>query len=177
VILLNGETVLSEGGAEGSSVELTVCKIGKMFEENIPYGNEEIPRIVNTKEEVLQHEGTTEWGRDEDGKTIQPSWKAIAEAMICITQPKGAGDENFPYAFGKKNYAFAAWKIKGVAYRRAAVEIFSAAAMYYRAGLKTGTFDLTTEKAVFGQNTVFVPRLVKGGKNSDEFVSWLSEFV
>tara|TARA_B110000495_G_scaffold183442_1_gene179723 strand:- start:55 stop:780 length:726 start_codon:yes stop_codon:yes gene_type:complete len=173
-VILNGETMLAD---PGNQIELTVCKIAKHFEENLPYGGDDIPRIALTKEDVLRMGGVTEWNRDENGNSVPPSWKAIAEAMVCIKQPEGAPDEAFPYPFQKDNYTFAVWKIKGVAYRRAAVEIFSAATLYYRAGLRTGSFLMNSEKQVFGQNTVYVPRVVKGTKNSDEFVSWLSEFV
>ena len=173
-LILNGETELAD---PEQPIELTVCKIAKHFEENLPYGGEDIPRLANTKEEVLRLNGTTEWTRDEGGASVAPSWKAIAEAMICLKQPEGAPDEAFPYPFEDSNYSFAVWKIKGVAYRRAAVEIFSAATLYYRKGLRTGSFLMNSEKAVFGNNTVYVPRVVKGTKNSDEFVSWLGEFV
>ena len=49
-IVLGGETVISDGSDE---VEMTVVKIAKMFEENIPFETGEIPRIVATKQELL----------------------------------------------------------------------------------------------------------------------------
>ena len=97
--------------------------------------------------------------------------------MLCIKDPTGTDSTNFPYEFDGNNYSFAMWRIKNSAYRRAAVPIFTAATMYYRQGLRTGSFILTTEKATFGQNTVVVPKLVKGEKHSEEFVAWLGEFA
>ena len=175
-IVLDGETLISDGDDE---VEMTVVKIAKMFEENIPFETGEIPRIVATKEELLAMGGDTEYGpRDpKTGKSEAPSWKPIADALICIKDPTGKDSTNFPYEFEGANYAFAMWRIKNSAYRRAAVPIFTAATMYYRTGLRTGSFILTTEKAKFGQNTVVVPKLVKGSKHAEDFVAWLGEFA
>ncbi len=175
-IVLGGETLISDGD---SPVEFTVVKIAKMFEENIPFETGEIPRIVTTKAELLELGGDTEYGhRDpKTGKSDPPSWKPIADALICIKDPTGKDSPNFPYEFEKENYAFAMWRIKNSAYRRAAVPIFTAATMFYRLGLRTGSFLLTTESATFGQNKVVVPKLVKHEKHSEDFVAWLGEFA
>ena len=179
-LVLDGECQLSYND---QPISITVCQIGKQYEENIPYDSDDIPRIVNTKAEVLQLNGTTE-GSKEGGKWVPPSWRAIADALICIEAPKDMPEEiaevNFPFEApsepGKK-FAFARWVIKGVAYKSAAVEIFSAASMYYRDGLKKGTFILNTQKRMFGPNSVYVPTIRKGTRNSPEFSSWLSEFA
>ena len=175
-IVLGGETLISDGN---SPVEFTVVKIAKMFEENIPFETGEIPRIVTTKAELLELGGDTEYGhRDpKTGKSDPPSWKPIADALICIKDPTGKDSTNFPYEQDGENYAFAMWRIKNSAYRRAAVPIFTAATMFYRLGLRTGSFLLTTEYATFGQNKVVVPKLVKHEKHSEDFVAWLGEFA
>ena len=174
-IVLDGETLISDGE---TAVDLTVIKVAKMFEENIPFETGEIPRIVATKTELLELGGTTEYGEKDEktGKSAAPSWKPIADALICIKGPKD-DQTNFPYEYKGDNYAFAMWRIKNSAYKRAAKPIFTAASMYYRRGLRTGSFILTTEKAVFGQNTVVVPKLVKGELHPEEFVAWLGEFA
>ena len=175
-IVLDGETLVSDGKPP---VELTVIKVSKMFEENIPFETGEIPRIVATKAELLKLGGSTDYGdRDpKTGKSEPPSWKPIADALICIKDPTGEDSTNFPFEFDGSNYAFALWRIKNSAYKRAAVPIFTAARMYYRAGLRTGSFRLTTDKAKFGANSVVVPKLVKGEKHSEDFVAWLGEFA
>ena len=180
-IILDGEYRI---GGNGNPIELTVLQIGKQFEEVVPYDGDDIPRIVNTKEEVLQLGGTTEGHRD-GGKWVGPTWRAIADAMVCIHQPQGEGalpaeeaEIAFPFEAPQPGlYAFARWMIKGVAYKSAAVEIFSAASMYYRDGLRKGTFLVDTQKRTFGPNTVMVPTVRKGKRNSPEFSSWLSEFA
>ena len=167
-IVLDGETVI--GGPKMDPVEFTVLRIAKMYEENVPFGGDEVPRLVETKAQVLALDGSTDWGHDGE----QPSWKPIADALVCI---KGGDDAGvFPYEHRKENYAFALWKIKGVAYRRAAVPIFTASTMYYRDGLRQGSFNLITEKAVFSGNTVFCPKVTRGARHDKAFVDWLADF-
>jgi len=166
-IVLDGETEISNGEQE---VEFTVCRIGKMFEENIEWDSGEIPRIMSTKAEVLEAdpEATFVW---QDGTPA--SWKAIADALVCI---KGDNPDDFPFEHDGNNYAFALWRIKGTAYKHAAVPIFTAAKMYYREGINTGSFRLTTEKVKAGNNFVHAPKLRKGTKHDPKFVEWLKDF-
>ena len=175
-IVLDGETLISDGS---NPVEFTVIKIAKMFEENIPFETGEIPRIVATRAEMLELGGTTEYGEKDEktGKSVPPTWKPIADALICIKDPDGKDNTSYPYEFEGSNYAFAMWRIKNSAYKRAAVPIFTAASMYYRQGLKTGSFNLTTDVANYGPNKVVVPKLVKGTRHSEDFVAWLGEFA
>ena len=132
-IVLDGESCIHSEGSD--PVEFTVVRIGKLFEENIDWDAGEIPRILS-KADAVAAGGSFEWGQNGE----QPDWKPIADALICI---KGDDEEVFPFEYGGSNYAFALWRIKGTAYKRAAVPIFTAARMYYREGLNTGTFQLT----------------------------------
>ena len=161
---------------EDGHAEITVLSIVKTFEENVPFGGDELPRIAKNKEEVLRLGGTTEWST-EDGLKIPPSFKPCADALICIKQPEGADDEWFPYDYEGTNYTFCTWKIKGMAYSASAVPINTAKRMYYRAGLETGSFLLSTEKRLINGNTVACPRIQRGKKHSPEFITWLKEFV
>lgn len=166
-IVLEGEHEIAP--MNGDPLEFTVLRINKTFEENIPFGADELPRIASTKKDVLALGGTTEWSNGE-----APSFKACADALICI---KGTKDTSlYPYEYNGDNYAFATWKIKGVAYNRAAKPIITAVSMYYREGIRTGSFTLRTEKAVFNGNTVAVPKVIRANANPEEFVVWLGEF-
>jgi hypothetical protein len=164
------------GKMDGTPVEITVLNIQKTFEENVPFGGDELPRIAKSKEEVLRLGGTTDWST-EDGQKIPPSFKPCADALICIKQPEGLDDEWFPYEFEGTNYTFCTWKIKGMAYSASAVPINTAKRMYYRKGLETGSFMLSTEKRLINGNTVACPKVQRGKKHHEEFVQWLKEFV
>lgn len=169
-LVLDGEYKLSQPAS------ITVIRLAKMYEENLPWGTDEIPRLVNSKAEVLELGGTLGWESGTGGERIPPTWKPMADALICIA----CDDEKstyFPFEHGDKKYAFARWKLRNTAYFSAATDIISAAGTYYRAGLTTGTFELTTEKRAFKTgNTTYVPMIKKGETNAPEFKEWLSEF-
>ena len=168
-IVLDAEHEISDGT---TPVEFTVLRIGKFFEENIPFGTGEIPRIV-TPAEQKQIGGTTQGHRDGENY-IQPDWKPLADALVCI---KGDNEDVFPYNFGKDHYAIAMWRIRKTAYEGGAKPILTAAGTYYRHGLRNGSFLLTTQKRMFSGNAVHGPKVVRGKKHDEKFVNWLaSEF-
>ena len=168
-IVLDKEFEISDGTNE---IEFTVLRIGKFFEENIPFGNGEIPRIVTPAEQ--KKIGGTIKGYSENGEWVQPQWKPMADAFICIKG--GTPDEAFPYQHGKDKYAFAIWRIKRTAYDKGAKPILSAGMTYYRNGLKNGSFFLKTEKYQFGNNVVNGPKIRKGKPHDPKFVEWLQDF-
>lgn len=167
-IVLDGEHELSDGT---QPVEFTVLRIGKFFEENIPFGSGEIPRIV-TPAEQKKLGGTITGHRDDGGDWVQPDWKPMADALVCI---KGDNEDVFPYNFGKDHYAIAMWRIKRTAYDGGAKPILTAAGTYYRSGLRNGSFILTTQKKMFSGNAVHGPKVVRGTKHDPKFIQWLSD--
>ena len=164
-IVLDGESLISDGP---TPIEFTVCRIGKQFEENVDWDSGEIPRIVS-KADAVEIGGSFEWGANGE----KPNWLPIADGLICI---KGEDPDVFPFEYEGNNFAFALWRIKGTAYKRAAVPIFTAARMYYREGLRTGSFLLNTEKATFGGKSVHVPKIRRGSRHDPKFGEWLKDF-
>ena len=169
-LVLDGEFKLEQ------PAEITVLKLAKLYEENLEWGADEIPRTVGTKEEVYSLGGTLGWHTDEEtGQRTPPTWKPMADCLICI---KGDDNNYFPFEFGDEKFAFARWKLRNTSYFAAATDIISAAGTYYRAGLPTGTFQLSTEKRAFKTgNTTYVPVVKKGERNDEKFVQWLAEFA
>tara|TARA_Y100001970_G_C14024622_1_gene745337 strand:+ start:253 stop:963 length:711 start_codon:yes stop_codon:yes gene_type:complete len=163
-----GDIVLDNEFKLPKPIEFTVIRIGKMYEENVNWDDGEIPRVLS-KKEAHEAGGSFEWGANGQ----KPDWMPIADALIAI---KGDNPEVYPFDYGKENYAFALWRIKGVAYKRAAVKMFTAFRMYYREGFTAGTFTLNTTTDTFSGKTVTVPDLRRGSKNTPEFREWLADF-
>ena len=203
-VVLEGECQIAEMG--GDPLEITVMRMEKSYEENVPYGGDEMPRLASTKDEVYAMGGTLAATKDENGQRIPATWKPVATTFICIkmpeppAKPKDEKDEEsmlayktalsnhskltqwFPYGHMDEDgeetfYAFAEWKIRGVAYYRAADYINTAARTYLRSGLLFGSFNLFSDKAVFNGNTVAVPKIVRGTPNHRDLVNWLAEFI
>ncbi len=166
-----GDMVIDGEFKLDSPAELTVLRVNKRFVENIPYGADETPRVLNSKEDVLAAGGTTSW---DDGP---PSFKAVADCLVCIHGPSKASQIEFPFELGKNRYLFAMWRIKGASYKHAAKTIIQAAKMYYRNTLREGTFFLNPTKEVNNGNSYIVAKLVRGSMNDAKFISWLGEFA
>jgi hypothetical protein len=161
-IVLDSETKLEQ------PCEFTVLRISKMFEQSVNWDDGEIP-MIKSKADAVKAGGSFEWGPNGE----KPDWLPIADALIAI---KGDDPEVFPFDYNDENYAFAVWRIKGVAYKRAAVKMFTAFRMYYRDGFTVGTFNLSTTTDNFNGKTVVVPDLKRGHKNTPEFQEWLKDF-
>ena len=118
-IVLDGEFEISDGSTE---VEFTLfCESENSLRRIFLSARGEIPRIV-TPAEQKEIGGTTMGHRDDAGGWVQPDWKPMADALICIKG--GSPDEAFPFEFDKNRYAFALWRIKRTAYDKGAKPIF-----------------------------------------------------
>jgi hypothetical protein len=53
----------------------------------------------------------------------------------------------------------------------------TAAAYNLKTGLEFGNWVLTSKRETMGKNKVFVPVLKTGGRNSDEFASWVRQMT
>ncbi|MAT87242.1 MAG: hypothetical protein CL532_01645 [Aestuariivita sp.] len=165
-----GDIVLDQQYKLDKPIEFTVLRMGKLFEENVDWDSGEIPRVLS-KAAAVEAGGSFEWGHDGS----KPDWMPVADAFIAI---RGEDPEIFPFEFGDgMNVAFALWRIKGVAYKRAAVKMFTAFRTYYRDGFSSGTFSLTTSTDKFNGKTVVVPQLKKGTANDEEFREWLATLI
>ena len=182
--VIGGEQKIA--GIGDDPLNITVMRLVKSFIEDLPYGGDEMPRTASTKEEVYAMKGTLKWSEDENGKSIRPTWKPLADAFVCIEAPEGMDSyEWFPYRFRdpasedevEKNFAFAQWTIRNTAYRRAVEPMVSASKTYMRSGLMYGSFKLTSDKVVMNGNQVAVPKIGRGAEHSRPFVQWLSEFI
>jgi len=170
-LVYNKELVLVEGSPKGTTdpVELVVVAARKQYQENLEWGSEAIPALVDTMEEVKAMGGTTAWGADGE----EPSWVPILRCLLLIEgNPDNPG---FDYCIEDKYYAPAMWTLKGAAYNRAGKNIITAGRMGLRKGLAYGRWHLRVRREKMRDNFVFVPQLTQAGKNTDEFVQLVHE--
>jgi hypothetical protein len=164
--VLNNEHVISDGTAE---TVITVAHWHKYYIENLEYGTEQVPDTAKTMQEVVMKGGTTEW-KDR----TPPTWTPVGVAT-CIVE--GEDDLHFPLSYENKQYAISLWTMRNTAYRRAGRVVMTAAAYNLKTGLEFGNWVLTSKRETMGKNKVFVPVLKTGGRNSDEFASWVRQMT
>ena len=166
-LVLNKETVLTDGE---KPVVVTVVRLSKSYLQNLPY--EEgggMPERVNTLAEVKARGGTIEYADNEP-----PSWIPVADTLVLLES--ATDDPAFPFEHNGKFYAAALWTLRKSAYTRAAKSIMTASEFALRnQPLALGKWSLTTSRVKLGQNFVYVPILRMTGKNSPEFVAWVTE--
>jgi len=171
-LVLNYKVAISDGTVP---IKLTALTLDKSFVENVEFGGEKVARTFKTMEEVRAAGLHTEWI---DGE--KPPASEMATSIVVIEAPEGASEEvlaEFPFEFNGKSYAMAEWRMTGSAFTRAGKALNTASKYALREGLHTGFFFLTTEKVKLGKNSVPVPVLKHGGKNSPEFQAFLTDLV
>lgn len=159
-IVFNKELVLSDGT---EPVNLTVLRIKKRYQENLPWGDEQLPRVFDTLAEVRQAGGWIDW-RDNE----RPPFSPILHALVLIGSPF---EENplFPYEFGDAAYGLALWTLRGVGFTRAGKAIITASQFALKDGLHLGAWSLTSKREKVGLNFIYVPVLRHEARNPAEF--------
>ncbi len=156
----NKELVISDGT---SPVNLTVLRIKKQYQENLPYGGDQLPRVFDTLEEVKAAGGWIDW-RDNE----RPPYSPILHALVLIRSPF---DENplFPYEFEGAAYGLALWTLRGVSFTRAGKTIITASQFALKEGLHTGPWSLTSKREKIGVNFIHVPVMRHEPRHLGEF--------
>ncbi|MCH7228590.1 hypothetical protein [Haloferula sp. A504] len=162
-IVYNKEEVISDGT---EPVNLTVLRIRKRYQENLPWGGDELPRVFDTLEEVRAAGGWIDW-RDNE----RPPFSPILHALVLIRSPF---EENplFPYEFEGKAYGLALWTLRGVSFTRAGKSIITASQFALKDGLHLGSWSLTSKRDKVGMNFIHVPVLRHEARNGEEFCSF-----
>ncbi len=171
-LVYNKELVLLKGGREGAegAIELVVAAAKKDYVENVEWGSDIMPQIVDTLEEVKQLGGTIAYGPNGEA----PSWKS---RLTCLVLIKGDADKPYhDYEICGDFYAPAMWTLSGAAFSRAGKTVITAAKMgLAKLGLAAGKWSLGVTRVKLGDNFVYVPSLKGIGKNSPEFVETVRE--
>lgn len=163
--LFNKEVILSNGRAP---IEVTVLRFRKQYQQDIPYGSEEMPQNYDTAEEVLAAGGSLRWGDPEYYKEIAHVQLAMQKPFDCPVELEGL----FPHVFEDKNYGVAIWTLTGSAFTSAGKTLITAAYTLLKAGLHTGKFAVTSEIKKNAKNSWYAPVMKFAGKHSPEAVAF-----
>ena len=152
-------------------VWLTVLHAKKSYYERTEYGSDTVAKTADTMDEMLEQGGSLDWG----AKGEKPTWNP---KLTCTVIIRGDDEAYFPFEFDGKKYALARWSLQSIsAYRAAAKQILTAAALNLRAGLEYGSWGLTSTLKKSGTNSFHVPVLTTGEKNDEKFATWARELA
>jgi hypothetical protein len=182
-VVLNKDIVLLPAASDpkvwGDPLHVTVLNAKKQFQENVEYGNDDMPETVDTLEEVTARGGWIDWRGEE-----KPPWRPMLTALLLIEAPNELlADEFSIQGSDGKAYELALWTMKGTSYSRAGKAINTAARFALRnketglPELHKGKWTLQVRREKLGTNLVFVPRLRQHGKHSDEFIAFVTTLL
>lgn len=163
-------------------IAVTILGLKKYFSEDIPYGSETFPRIVNSLEEIRKLGGAPSWerpkGMSKEELAKRLFFKPVLDihALVAIDPNSEASGEAF-HEFEGAPYVEAVWSVQSTAYTRVARPVITAASLALKSGLHTRPWDVSAKREKFGPNLVWVPKAVLGRPHSPEFVAWVNESV
>lgn len=195
-ILFAREAILGKAGQKDASKEfdLTIVKVRKEYEENLPFEEMEGAMRVQKEEEVYAQGGTLKYGSRIDEKTgkevkVKPTWRPVAQMLLFIRKPDGlesslfgheikSDPDNAFHPWEEGEYAIAIIGAKGTSYGM----LKDATAAYGRLvkqekPLLYQSWSFSVKRELKGENLVFVPKLRTNRIHSDAFASYVSEQV
>lgn len=153
--------------SEGEHINVTVVKAKKMWKEDIPYEEDQMPRFVDTLEEKKALEEDSEYPIIE-----------CADITVLVSQPEGEDSpEGFPYPLGELKINVGKFHVHKDAYRctykrLATQETFNPSVPVWGVQWK-----LSSELMKKGKHAWYVPTLIATGEPSSEAVVQFCENI
>jgi len=132
--------------------------------------------VFHNEAEVVQAGGTLDW--NEHKATKKPLYQYCTKALIVVQQVEGLDPTSFPYEIEGKNYAFATYSMKGIAYTNAARHFKSARKVGHlrdipEKGIKHSYRDafwtLSSQLRKYGANYAYAPVVKAAEPTSEQF--------
>lgn len=178
-----GHFVYNKGHSLGNGpISITILSLKKYFCEDIPYGSEVFPRIVNSLDEIRKLGGAPSWekpkGMSKEDAAKRLFFKPVLDihALVGIPKDSEAAGEAF-HEFEGQPYVEAVWTVQSTAYTRVARPVITAAQLALKNGLHTRPWEVTAKREKLGPNLVWVPKAVLSKPHSPEFIAWVNESV
>lgn len=176
-VVVNGEVYV---GDSEYPADLAVLSARKRYEEDLDFDDPATPRVWDTLEEVHAAGLWTEWQNNE-----RPPARPILETVLAVKMPEHAhagevdGDPDvsleFPYEDDNGDrWALCIWDMKGSAYTQAGKAVITAG---QTTPVHLIAWSLTTDKKVYGKNTVTIPKMRKAGTNDEATVAFFESLL
>lgn len=155
-IVLNKTHVLAE--AE-TPLDTIVVAAQKGYREDIPFDEDQVPRIAWTKEKADAIAAESDWPMME-----------FAEITLLVKQPEGGDEEAFPFTIGDSNYAMGRINVSKNAYRSTYKRLATFAAFNRDTPLYKNIWKFSSEVLSKGKYTWHSPSLTMSKETVDESV-------
>lgn len=144
VVLDKSEVILTPG--EKASV--IVIGAIKKWKEDVPFGDEYIPKVVGTEAEARE-------------LAAESSYEVLefAELVLLIPQP-GEDDTNFPYPIGDKNYQIGRLTVQKDSYRLTYKRLFTFHTFNRDIPISSRLWTFSSDLMTKGKYSWYVPSLV-----------------
>ena len=149
-------------------IGITVLNMRKQYRENLPYGRDEMPEVVDSVEEVTERDGTLQWVDDEP-----PSWVSVAHLLVLVAATNPVVAANFPFEFGGVKYGLALYSVQKTSYG-VFKTVNSATRGRLRGGLHLGGWTMHVKREKAGKNFVWKPHFNPAGQHPPELVNWIA---
>ena len=132
----------------------------KGYRENIPFDEEDVPRIAWTKDEKALIDKDSEWGMTE-----------FAEITLLLRQPEGSDDDTaYQLALGDHLYAIGRINVGKNAYRSTYKRLATYAAFQPNVPIYNKVWNFVSEELSKGKYTWFNPSLTATSEDTDDDV-------
>lgn len=160
----SGDLVYNREIALDKPATVVVVKLKKQYQQDLPYGGDQMPHVCDTLAEVREAGGTIEWGGENH-------YSEMAHLQLLVKAPADLPDELedlFPYSIGGESWAPAMFTVAKSAYKSAAKPVITAAFSTLRGGLQHGLWQLSTEGKKNAMGSWDVPIMKLVGKTTPE---------
>ncbi len=163
------EKTMRVGGLE-NPLPFTVLRLVKQYQQDLPYGSEDMPQVFDTSEEVRAAGGSIIRGA--------PNYfSEIAHIQMAIAAPEELEEEHlefFPYSNAGKSWAKAVLTVSRSAYSTLAKPLITHGFNTLRDGFHNGLFELHVDLKKSAKGNYVVPVPVYKGRHSQEDAAFFS---
>ena len=153
--------------SKGESLYVIVVSARKFWKEYLEFNEANRPRIFETKQEVHEVGGTTDWVGGK-GPTFSPAM----DLTLLIQKPEGVTCGLFGLMIGENESAPAFWSVDKQAYKKIGPPLLTMSQLSLaEKGLHSAIMELQTSVTVLGSKTNTLPNIKVHEHLSDEDIA------